>query len=136
MNFLDAKKVEFVRCTQRGQFKTELYTDSCTDQIAYFAFKGKDDALREELNIVFDREQQIPHKFSLSANQYTMTPLEMEIALYKFGATEPYNVTMMEPLRTFVVLEPGTTRIVIACNNDKCNGKSTRVKFSVNYIEF
>lgn len=136
MYFLDAKKVFNTYYTETGMDRREMFSDSGSEQMMFFDFKKGSKSLRQEISLLFDSEYRAPHKFSLSANQYTMDPLEIEVLLFKNGESEPYDVVILEGLRTILTLEPNTTKVVIGCNKDKCEGKSAKVKFSVNYIEY
>ena len=135
MEFLKAKEVRLNSTVNGKTDSLRLTTSYEMTQDFYAVMKGVGD---ESIKVViyYDNHNPPPKKVSLSANQRTMLPFTIWIALYKKYCKAPYKRFLMGELRSLFELEEETTRIVIEFTKPEGQGKVAQVKLIANYVKF
>ncbi len=137
MNFLCAKEIRMVRYESKKKLVIPVCSISKYEQQFYVKLSSDETGtMATEMVALFDEKNECPSVISLSINQYTMEPLDIEILMYKYRAKKPYENVKVEDLRTFVRPDEGTNRIVFRFTDPQNKPRSLEVKVGANYIEF
>ena len=136
MNFLNARTVRLVSHYKKCVKSTPVFTEYDKEQIITVNMNGRSIPHNVELVVHFSEHQRIPKKLSLSVNQYTMNPFEIEVKLTKKNCSKPYYISKMGELRTVLDIEPDTRKLILSINQTENIGKYATMRIGVNYIAF
>jgi len=136
MFFLDAKTVRLVKHFEGSTHSVPVYTDDISEQLIIISMAGEKIPELIELVVYFDDSVKLPKKISISANQYTMNPFDIDVKLTKKSCTKPYHAVKMGELRTVLDIEPNTRKVVFSFSQEQNKGKHAQIRFRINYITF
>ena len=136
MNFLKADCVRIRRHYKDRVEETKTYTTRDAEQQLYVDLTRKKGVQRYEVIICYNGKNPAPKTVSISANQYTMKPFDIEISLYKRYAKNPYSKFNMGTLRSLFDIEEGTNKIVLEFIKPEGDGHFAEVKLIANYAKF
>ncbi len=136
MNFLKADCVRIRKHYRDRVEETKTYTMSDIEQQLYVDLTRKKGVQRYEVIICYNAKNPAPKTVSISANQYTMKPFEIEISLYKRYSKKPYSKFKMGELRSLFDIEEDTNKIVLEFIKPEGDGHFAEVKLFANYAKF
>lgn len=136
MNFLNAKTVALKRIWDKKEEVIKLFSGDEYSQEVFLDMSKEDAPEHLEICMHFDEKHPSPKKLSISAIQYAMDPLELELSLAMKKKKNPYKKVIMGELKTVTKVDANTRYILITCHKKSCIGKSANIKLSVNYVEF